>query len=101
MKRPKDELEQLLKNARRKGKKNKKQKKATSTDEVVLTKSQKRQKKLNEKKQQKMLNQVDPEFQKDNVRFGEVVHEPPNLTVSKKIVKAGAPRVSFIIDKGV
>ncbi|KAF2897691.1 hypothetical protein ILUMI_08485 [Ignelater luminosus] len=91
VKRPKDELDQLMKNARKKGK-NKKQKKAVNSEVPVLTKSQKRQKKLNEKKQQKMLNQLDSEFQEDNVRFGEVVHAPPNLTVSQKIAKAGVPR---------
>lgn len=94
-KRPKDELEELIKKAK-KGKK-KKKKQSNETGEPRLTKTQKRSKKLSEKKQKKELAKID-EFDKfsDNVKFGETVHAPPNLTAPRKVSKTNlAPRVSI------
>ncbi|KAF5280032.1 hypothetical protein FQR65_LT03287 [Abscondita terminalis] len=59
-----------------------------------LTKSQKRQKKLAEKKEKKTLEkQLDDYVVKDHVKFGEVVHAPPTLSIPRKGFKSdGAAR---------
>ncbi|XP_025832284.1 coiled-coil domain-containing protein 137 [Agrilus planipennis] len=77
-KRPKDELEELVKNAKKEVRKGKK--KSKITNEPRLTKSQKRRKKLLQKKQQKQNNKEldsDRLNQKDTIKFGEIVHQPP------------------------
>lgn len=94
VKRPKDELDEMIKEAKQK-QKNKKGKKKKN-DEPRLTKSQKKQKKLNEKKEKKaMLKSVDFDNYKDTVEFGDIVHEPPTLSAPKKVAKLNqASRVS-------
>lgn len=75
------------------GKKKKKNKLASN--EPRLTKSQKWQKKLNERKQRAAMSKAD-EFGdfRDNVKFGEVVHAPPTLQAPRKVEQLkNAPRV--------
>lgn len=74
-----DEIEML----RAKHKNIKKKKK--DTDEPKMSKSEKRREKLKSRKQKQMEEKVD-EFDtfKDQVKFGEVVHEPPQLKVRPK-----------------
>ncbi|XP_060827167.1 coiled-coil domain-containing protein 137 [Bombus pascuorum] len=76
-----DEIEML----RGKHKNIKKKKKEKDTDKPKMSKSEKRREKLKSKKQKQMEEKVD-EFDsfKDQVKFGEVVHEPPQLKVRPK-----------------
>lgn len=63
--------------------------------EPKLTKAQKRNIKLKEKKQNRLENNTD-EFERyrDSVKFGEVAHAPPTLVLPKKAANAQvAPRV--------
>ncbi|RZB40903.1 coiled-coil domain-containing protein 137 [Asbolus verrucosus] len=85
----KDPLKVMLKEVRRE-----KKKKKGKGDEARLTKSQKRQLKLAEKKKKKLESKVD-EFEKfrDKVKFGEQVHAPPTLTLPKRVTATNvAPR---------
>ncbi|XP_060520706.1 uncharacterized protein LOC132698563 [Cylas formicarius] len=84
-KRPKDELEELVKNAR-KGKTGKKNQKRTNQDKgQKLSKSQKWAMKKTEKKKKKKLDLHENSGpQKEIIKFGEVAHAPPNLIVPKK-----------------
>lgn len=95
VKRKKDEIDILMRKARKeKGKPQKKTVKKVTT-EPRLTKAEKRKQKLKEKKEKKLQGQVnDFDKYKDNVKFGEIVHEPPNLILPKKGAKALAARVS-------
>lgn len=82
-KRPKDEIEELLKlKSKHKNIKKKKKKSKNPEGEVKLTKGQKRKKKIEMKKDKKLQDQID-EFEtfKDNVGFGEVAHAPPELKI--------------------
>ncbi|XP_076235511.1 coiled-coil domain-containing protein 137 [Calliopsis andreniformis] len=65
--------------------KNIKKKKKQKGNEIKLTKSQKRQEKLRLKKEKKQQKEMD-EFKnfKDEIKFGEVVHEPPELKTRPK-----------------
>ncbi|XP_053982101.1 coiled-coil domain-containing protein 137 isoform X1 [Hylaeus volcanicus] len=65
--------------------KNIKKKKKKDSDEVKMTKSQKRKEKLQLKKETKQENGVD-EFEnfKDQIKFGEVAHEPPQFKIRPK-----------------
>lgn len=79
--------------------KKKKGKKSKGVEQPKLTKSQKWALKLKQKKTRKR-NDQDQERSfvplKESVKFGEVVHAPPSLTVPKKVDKLQeAPRVSF------
>ncbi|XP_076161608.1 coiled-coil domain-containing protein 137 [Ptiloglossa arizonensis] len=62
-----------------------KKKKKEDKNEIKMTKSQKRKEKLRLKKETKEKEDVD-EFKifKDQVKFGEVAHEPPRLTTIPK-----------------
>ncbi|CAG9860729.1 unnamed protein product [Phyllotreta striolata] len=98
VKKPKDELELLMKQARKKEKakeKGIKKKKKPKTDQVPikLSKWQKRKKKLNEKEQNKEMRNID-EFKqyKDNVKFGETAHAPPSLVAPRRVKKTQTPR---------
>ena len=64
-------------------------KKKKKKDEAKMTKSEKRKGKLKLKKQKQMKERVD-EFNnfKDQVKFGEVAHEPPQLKVRSKYANA-------------
>lgn len=86
-KRPKDEIEELLKLKSKHKNIKKKKKVKNSEDEVRLTKSQKRKNKLEMKKSKKLQDQID-EFKtfKDNVAFGEVAHAPPVLKIRPRNV---------------
>ncbi|CAD1469749.1 unnamed protein product, partial [Heterotrigona itama] len=66
-----------------------KKKKKKDTDEPKMTKSEKRKEKLKLKKQKQIEKRVD-EFNnfKDQVKFGEVVHEPPQLKIRPKYANA-------------
>nr|CAH7728059.1 unnamed protein product [Callosobruchus chinensis] len=91
VKRPKDEIEIMLKKIRREKKEKKTKKKSKSKKEDMtprLTKSQKWQLKKKEKKLKKQRGNID-EFQnaKDIVKFGETVHAPPTLSAPKKASK--------------
>lgn len=72
-----------------------KKKKKGKIEKVKLTKSQKRQMKLKQKKENRSELNVD-EFKlfQDNVKFGEIVHEPPSLQAPKKGISEETPRVS-------
>lgn len=107
MKRERDEVDIMLRKARKEQKqKGKKKKVSKKMDEKPkLTKAQKRKAKLQEKKQHKLESNID-EFEKykDNVKFGEVTHAPPTLVLPKKVNKSIlTPRVnhfnSFLIYK--
>ncbi|XP_076752826.1 coiled-coil domain-containing protein 137 [Xylocopa sonorina] len=65
--------------------KNIRKKKKKNNDEPRMTKAEKRKEKLKLKKQKQVEEKVD-EFDrfKDQVKFGEVVHEPPQLKVRPK-----------------
>nr|CAI5834938.1 unnamed protein product [Callosobruchus analis] len=91
VKRPKDELEIMLKKIRKEKKEKKTKKKAKGNKEDTtprLTKSQKWQLKKKEKKLKKQKGNID-EFQnaRDSVKFGETVHAPPSLIAPKKANK--------------
>lgn len=98
MKRKKSELDEYLEKKRKEDKVEKKggkKKKKMASNEPRLTKSQKWQKKLNERKQRAAMSNID-EFNdfKDNVKFGEVVHAPPTLKAPRKVEQLkNAPRV--------
>lgn len=103
VKRPKDELELIIKKIK-KEKKEKKMKKKKLKDNKDggkddlprLTKSQKWALKKKQKKLKKKSQNFD-EFQnyKDEVKFGETVHAPPTLVTPRKVEKSqSAPRVS-------
>ncbi|XP_012271705.1 coiled-coil domain-containing protein 137 [Orussus abietinus] len=86
---PKDELEELAKlKMKHKNIGKKKKKKGNSEDSVKLTKAQKKKKKEEEKKIKKLQQKEDDkERVTEKVKFGEVVHAPPNLTVRPKKAK--------------
>uniref|UniRef100_V5GGF6 Coiled-coil domain-containing protein n=1 Tax=Anoplophora glabripennis TaxID=217634 RepID=V5GGF6_ANOGL len=88
VKREKDELELLIKKVKKEKAKKKTKKKNVESDSPKLTKSQKWEKKKKEKKLQKRLKSAD-EFEpvKDTVKFGEIAHAPPTLTLPKKVGK--------------
>ena len=67
----------------------KKKKKKKDTVEPKMTKSEKKKEKLKLKKQKQMEEKVD-EFNsfKDQIKFGEVAHEPPQLKVRPKYANA-------------
>lgn len=75
----KDELDEIEK-LRAKHRNIKKKKKKTQSELPVMTKAQKRKEKLKLKKQKKQTEERD-EFEdfKDEVKFGEIVHAPPQL----------------------
>ncbi|XP_076230166.1 uncharacterized protein LOC116427096 [Nomia melanderi] len=76
-----DKIEML----RAKHKNIKKKKKKKGTVEVKMTKSQKKREKLKLKKEKRKLEDVnDFENIKDEVEFGEVVHEPPQIKIRPK-----------------
>lgn len=100
VKRPKDELQVLVKKAKKEmnDTKIRKKKKKTENAEPKLTKSQKWQLKKKLKKQKKAGEIADtPDFNKlkDSVKFGEIVHEPPTLVKPKRVQSTNgvAPRV--------
>lgn len=95
VKKKKDEIDILMRKARKEtGKKVKKKSKKSVSAEPRLTKSEKRKVKLKVKKEQKLLGKVD-DFDKfkDVVKFGEIVHQPPSLTLPKKRVTKLAAKV--------
>lgn len=87
-------IDELMKSARKEGDKKVKRKPLNKIGEPRLPKTERRKLKLKEKKQKKLKAKVD-EFDKykDNVKFGEIVHEPPNLSPLKKGGERVAPRV--------
>ncbi|KAJ8923303.1 hypothetical protein NQ315_001861 [Exocentrus adspersus] len=90
VKRPQDELEVLIKKAKKEKKTKKIKKKKVANASPKLTKSQKwalkkKEKKLKKKKVDNSENVDNFESARDTVKFGEVVHAPPTLTVPKKI----------------
>lgn len=97
-KKPKDEIDELLK----KSKKVKKGKKANEKDNIPkLTKSQKRREKLKAKKLKKQQDKDFLDFNsfKDEVKFGEVADAPPTLTkFPKNINKINANKNSTQAD---
>ncbi|XP_076391266.1 coiled-coil domain-containing protein 137 [Megachile rotundata] len=79
----KDELDNIEKlTAKDKGTKKKKKK---SIDKPKMTKGQKRKEKLKLKKEKRKEEEVE-EFEnlKDQVQFGEIVHEPPQIKIGPK-----------------
>ncbi|XP_066261517.1 coiled-coil domain-containing protein 137 [Euwallacea similis] len=96
VKRPKDELELLVKKLKKekkakKTKSNKKKSLQSKEEEVKLTKSQKWAMKKQEKKQKKKSEtNEDYNFlpRKEQVKFGEVAHAPPVLVAPKKVAKS-------------
>ncbi|GLV44607.1 uncharacterized protein CBL_13461 [Carabus blaptoides fortunei] len=104
VKRPKDELDEMVKEAKR-NEKQKMKKGKKKSDEPRLTKSQKKQMKLNMKKEKKaMLKTVDFDNYKDTIEFGDIVHEPPILSAPKKVAKlnnASRPGTKDLLLKSV
>lgn len=100
VKKPKDELEVLLKKIRKEKKEKKNKKKSNKNnaeDTPRLTKSQKWSLKKKQKKLKRKAQNID-DFQKfkDEVRFGETVHGPPTLVAPRKAEKfQSTPRVSY------
>lgn len=67
--------------------------------EAKLTKSQKRRTKIKEKKDSKTeLNKDEFQTFQDDVKFGDIVHEPPTLSTPRKIKIDETPRVSVGIN---
>lgn len=98
-KRPKDELEEILKLKSKHKNIKKKKKKKKPEAEVKLSKEQKRKRKIEMKKDKKFQDQID-EFQtfKDHVEFGEVAHAPPELKIRpKKADKESSVRVRIFL----
>ncbi|GJQ72238.1 hypothetical protein Trydic_g3329 [Trypoxylus dichotomus] len=92
-KRKKDELELYVKQIKKERNLKGKKKLKRNAEELKLTKSQKRQLKLKQKKENKILSNVNKfETLEDNVKFGEVVHEPPTLSAPRKIKLGETPR---------
>lgn len=88
----------MLQEARKEKKQKGKKKKKKVDSEPRLTKAQKRNVKLKEKKQNKLENNID-EFERytDSVKFGEVAHAPPTLVLPKKAGNLHcAPRVRVL-----
>lgn len=92
-KRPKDEIEELMKQKRleaQKGfKKKKKNKFEEEPKEPKLTSLQKLKLKKLSKKQKKNEEQVKEfqEYQYEEIKFGETVHAPPTLVIPRKAAK--------------
>lgn len=80
-KKPKDEIDELMR-LKLKHKNTSKKKKKKSEPVVKLSKAQKRKNKLETKKAKKLQDNID-EFKifKETVEFGDVVHAPPELKV--------------------
>lgn len=99
IKKKRDEIDELMQKARKaKDKKVKKPKKKIAI-EPRLTKTEKRKLKLKEKKEKKLKGKAnDFDSYKDSVKFGEIVHEPPNLVLPKKADTKLVPRVSCDYD---
>lgn len=94
VKRPKDELDSLIKQAK-KDQKNPKKKKKKANAEPKLSNSEKRKLKVQERKENKQVKAME-DFKtfKDNVAFGEVVHAPPTLSAPRRVESLKcAPRV--------
>lgn len=95
-KRPKDELEEHMKKARKDsttGGKNK----AKETEPTMTPAERKKLVKemIAQRKEKEKQNTRVEEFKKDDIKFGEVVHGPPQLTAPRKAPKADTvPRVS-------
>ncbi|XP_050297903.1 coiled-coil domain-containing protein 137 [Anthonomus grandis grandis] len=99
VKRPKDELEQFVKKIKkeRNQKKSKKgKKKAEEGAQPKLSKQQKWALKKKEKKEKKITNREEDynlQPKKEIIKFGEVVHAPPNLVAPRRVDKnEGASR---------
>lgn len=109
MKRPKDELELLMKKVRKEKKEKKRVKNTKKHEKEIvekaskLTKSQKWALKKKQKKLKKETQNYD-EFQKykDKVEFGETVHAPPSLVAPRRVEKTkNAARVIHLIIKKI
>nr|AEE61627.1 unknown [Dendroctonus ponderosae] len=93
-KRPKDELQVLMKKVRKENKEaktKKKKKKPRADSEPKLTKSQKWALKQAEKKRKKQLaTDQDHSYlpQKEQIKFGEIVHAPPSLVAPRRVDKS-------------
>ncbi|XP_044732363.1 coiled-coil domain-containing protein 137 [Chrysoperla carnea] len=102
-KKEKDEIDELVKKAKKDavttadGKVKKKKKIKKKDGEVRLTKAQKRKIKLVERKRKKqeLSNSGADEFSKykDEVKFGEIAHEPPTLKHPKLKININIPRI--------
>ncbi|KRT79674.1 hypothetical protein AMK59_7500, partial [Oryctes borbonicus] len=92
-KRGKDELELYIKQIKKEKKLKGKKKLKNKTQEPTLTKSQKRQLKLKQKKENKLVTSTSEfEVVGDNVKFGEVAHEPPTLSAPRNVKLEETPR---------
>lgn len=97
VKKKKDEIDILMKKARKDGTKKIKKKPKKNITEPRLTKAEKRKLKLKVKKETKLMGKVDGfDKYKDNVKFGEIVHAPPSLALPKKGADILAARVRKI-----
>lgn len=85
-KKEKDEIDELMRLKMKHDNTKKKKKKKKTIDSVPkLTKTQKRKKKIDMKKDKKIQDNID-EFKifKDRVEFGDVVHAPPDLKIKPR-----------------
>lgn len=90
-KRPVDDLEVQMKKAlRNKNADGTDKKKRNREPEVMLTAAERlkaAKEMIKKKKKEKQGNPI-AEFQRDEVRFGEVVHAPPTLSIPRRAKKA-------------
>lgn len=98
-KRPRNEIDERLKQNMENHKRIKKGEKPIKTVVIAPTEKKKMIKAMIAEKKEKESKAVEPpikEFKRDEFKFGEVVHEPPQLVTPRLAKKAETvPRVSF------
>lgn len=102
-KKPKDEIDELMKLQKKHKNIGKKKKKKTTT-EPKLSKGQKRVRKLEMKKAAKLQDSIDEfkEFRED-IKFGDIVHGPPDLKIKPARIEKLKTKVTvlFFTDYGI
>lgn len=97
-KRPKDELEEQMKKARKDRAIGGEKKKKVNEIEVKIAPAEKKKlvkEMIAERKKKEKQSKQTLDFKRDEIKFGEVVHCPPQLTVPRKATKNDTvPRVS-------
>lgn len=96
-KRPKDELEEQMKKARKENAIGENKKKVKEVEVKITPAERKKLVKdmIAQRKEKDKQNKQVPEFKKDEIKFGEVAHCPPHLVTPRKATKTDTvPRVS-------
>lgn len=95
-KRPKDELEEQMKKARKDDATSGKNK--GKVPETLITPAERKKlvkEMIAQRKEKEKQTKPVEEFKKDDIKFGEVVHGPPQLTAPRKATKSDTvPRVN-------